>query len=665
MDTFVDSAPGTSCATATRRTTRPWWPRARDYWMPMDQYIGGIEHAILHLLYARFWTKVMRDLGLVKIDEPFTKLLTQGMVLNHIYYQRDEKGGKDYYPPPRSTPCSTRKAASRGGTTADGTPVEYGGVGKMAKSKNNGVDPQDLIEKYGADTARLYTMFTAPPEATLEWNDAAVEGSYRFLRRVWDFGVDAAGDARRSRATARRRRAAFGKDAKALRREVHTVLRQIDYDYQRMQYNTVVSGAMKLLNALEGFKADGRAPATGAALREGFGILLRALYPATPHIAHALWQRAGLRQAARRAARRALAAVDAAALEQDEIELMLQVNGKLRGAVRCRPAPSRQQIEQLALASEAFAKHADGRRAKQVIVVPGPPGQHGGLMRPTPHASLPRRAAAGRRAAWRWPAAASSCARRRTSPSRSHRRARAARRSCNELRRNLPRAARVQVVPTGSDARRPTRCSTCWPNQREKRRGRERRGPGARTAAAPARALPAAHAGRARSCFAEPRSLQQRDISFNETAGAGQGSRRGAAVPRHADRHRAADPCAAWRPSSRLTDAARAPAQLDGHLQQAACSRSTRSTATSRCWRRRRPTPSAPRRARRATPSAACTPWPARTSTGARCWRPAARSACLPTSRSSRSASPRASRARTAAPRCSSSPKRARATTAR
>jgi leucyl-tRNA synthetase len=166
-----------------------------NYWMPMDQYIGGIEHAILHLLYARFWTKVMRDLGLVKVDEPFTKLLTQGMVLNHIYSRKGRQGRHRVF------------LAARGGRRADASgkvtgaklkrptgrcrwhAITYEGVGTMSKSKNNGVDPQDLIEKYGADTARLYTMFTAPPEATLEWNDAAVEGSYRFLRRVWNFGV--------------------------------------------------------------------------------------------------------------------------------------------------------------------------------------------------------------------------------------------------------------------------------------------------------------------------------------------------------------------------------------------------------------------------------------------------------------------------------------------
>jgi len=329
----------------------------------MDQYIGGIEHAILHLLYARFWTKVMRDLGLVTIDEPFTRLLTQGMVLNHIYFKRNAKGGKDYFPPSEVTPTLDAQGRITGGTTADGTVVEYGGVGKMGKSERNGVDPQELIEKYGADTARLYTMFTAPPEATLEWNDAAVEGSFRFLRRVWNFGQALA-------AMPAADGAAPGKAAKALRREVHTVLRQVDYDYQRMQYNTVVSGAMKLLNALEGFKAEGEEGGV-AALREGFGILLRVLYPVTPHLTHQLWKQLGYADAQGVLLDAPWPVVDESALAQDEVELMLQINGKLRGAVVVPASADKAEIEALAVASEAFTKHANGQAVKRVIVVPG------------------------------------------------------------------------------------------------------------------------------------------------------------------------------------------------------------------------------------------------------------------------------------------------------
>jgi leucyl-tRNA synthetase len=290
------------------------------------------------------------------------------MVLNHIYWRRNEKGGKDYFPPLEVTPVLDAQGRTVGGTLADGSAVEYGGVGKMGKSERNGVDPQDLIEKYGADTARLYTMFTAPPEATLEWNDAAVEGSYRFLRRVWNFGV--ARQAAQAGAGVPGAPAAFGKAAQALRREVHVVLRQIDYDYQRMQYNTVVSGAMKLLNALESFRSAGE-PGDAAALREGFGILLRVLYPATPHIAQQLWSELDYGRDHGDLLDAPWPVVDPDALVQDEIELMLQVNGKLRGAVRVPAGASKEEIEAIARGSEALALHAAGAVPKRVIVVPG------------------------------------------------------------------------------------------------------------------------------------------------------------------------------------------------------------------------------------------------------------------------------------------------------
>jgi leucyl-tRNA synthetase len=381
MDTFVDSSwyfmrycdPTNSDAMVAD---------GADYWMPMDQYIGGIEHAILHLLYARFWTKVMRDLGLVKVDEPFTKLLTQGMVLNHIYSRRTDKGGKEYFWPhdvehvlDEGGKIVGAKLKNAVGDLPVGTAIDYEGVGTMSKSKNNGVDPQDLIEKYGADTARLYTMFTAPPEATLEWNDAAVEGSYRFLRRVWNLGVklsqtDWAGASVAAQGATSLDDIVFGKAAKALRLEIHTVLKQVDYDYQRMQYNTVVSGAMKMLNALEDFKQFDDAGAQVAVI-EGFGILLRALYPATPHIAHALWSELGYAGALGDLLDAPWPQVDPGALKQDEIELVLQVNGKLRGSVTVPAGADKAAIEAAALASEAFQKAANGAAPKKVVVVPG------------------------------------------------------------------------------------------------------------------------------------------------------------------------------------------------------------------------------------------------------------------------------------------------------
>ncbi|HCX83403.1 MAG: leucine--tRNA ligase [Curvibacter sp. RIFCSPHIGHO2_12_FULL_63_18] len=395
MDTFVDSS-WYFMRYCDPKNAEAMVAGGTDYWMRdqqlatggsgMDQYIGGIEHAILHLLYARFWTKVMRDLGLVKVDEPFTKLLTQGMVLNHIYSRRTAKGGKDYFWPHdvehvldeagKVVGAKLKNEADSGdGRLPVGTAIDYEGVGTMSKSKNNGVDPQELIAKYGADTARIYTMFTAPPEATLEWNDSAVEGSYRFLRRVWNFGYKlSAMDSIAARASvagaSSLKDVEFGKEAKALRLEMHTVLKQVDFDYQRMQYNTVVSGAMKMINALEGFKALDSAGAQ-VALIEGFGILLRVLYPATPHLAHTLWAELGYAGTLGDLLDAPWPQVDASALVQDEIELVLQVNGKLRGAVRVPAGASKEAIEAAALASEAFLSHAAGAPAKKVIVVPG------------------------------------------------------------------------------------------------------------------------------------------------------------------------------------------------------------------------------------------------------------------------------------------------------
>ena len=419
MDTFVDSSwyymrycdPKNSEQMVGEGTA--YWMRDQNQTVGgsgMDQYIGGIEHAILHLLYARFWTKVMRDMGLVQIDEPFTKLLTQGMVLNHIYSRRTDKGGKEYFWPAdvenvmdetgKVTGARLIKAV---GDLPIGTAIDYEGVGTMSKSKNNGVDPQDLIEKYGADTARLYTMFTAPPEATLEWNDAAVEGSYRFLRRVWNFGfklssMDFSGTESSVARADSLQAVEFGKEAKALRLEMHTVLKQVDYDYQRIQYNTVVSGAMKMINALENYAPtlgtgvsslppEGALAARGGpspldstaqdsaglqvALIEGFGILLRCLYPATPHLAHTLWSELGYATQLGDLLDAPWPQVDPTALVQDEIELVLQINGKLRGSIVVAATADKAAIEAVALASPIFISHAAGAKPKKVVVVPG------------------------------------------------------------------------------------------------------------------------------------------------------------------------------------------------------------------------------------------------------------------------------------------------------
>jgi leucyl-tRNA synthetase len=252
MDTFVDSS--WYFMRYTGPDAKTMVDSRNDYWMPMDQYIGGIEHAILHLLYARFWTKVMRDLGLVRFDEPFQNLLTQGMVLNETFYKEDQSGKKQWINPADvelNLDEKGRPIAAK--LIKDGSAVHIGGVEKMAKSKNNGVDPQALIDQYGADTARLFTMFAAPPEQQLEWSGAGVEGAARFLRRLWMYASSQADHLQSAKASIPDDLSAAEKE---LRFEVHTILKQANFDYQRRQYNTVVSAAMKMLNVLEPIKLD-------------------------------------------------------------------------------------------------------------------------------------------------------------------------------------------------------------------------------------------------------------------------------------------------------------------------------------------------------------------------------------------------------------------------
>ncbi len=367
MDTFVDSAwyymryacPGSDQAMVDARN---------EYWMPMDQYIGGIEHAVLHLLYARFWTKAMRDLGLVSFSEPFTKLFTQGMLLNESFY-REEAGGKKrwFYPSEVEVQYDERGAPVSATAKADGLPVSLGGIEKMSKSKNNVVEPKDIIAKFGADTARVFTMFAGPPDQSAAWSDSGAEGSYRFLRRLWNTGVKLAPQL----ATAAPSFDGASPAAAALRREMHLLLRQITSDFDRLQYNTVISGAMKMLNAIDDAKLAAT-PADAAVAQEAFGLLLRALYPAAPHITHALWQQLGFdTKHGSEIVGAPWPTVDEAALVQDEIELMLQVAGKLRGSIRVPAMADRTVIEAAALASPDFLRFAEGKAAKKVVIVPG------------------------------------------------------------------------------------------------------------------------------------------------------------------------------------------------------------------------------------------------------------------------------------------------------
>jgi len=324
-------------------------------WLPVDQYVGGIEHAILHLLYARFFHKLMRDEGLVASDEPFLNLLTQGMVIADTYYRESADGKKTWFNPADVT--------LRDGVAicmTDDLPVIVGGIEKMSKSKNNGVDPQALIDRYGADTARLFTMFAAPPEQSLEWSDAGVEGGHRFLKRLWrqayehvEGGVVAA---------------CVGGElpdaAKTLRRQLHQTIQKVGDDIERRkQFNTAIAAVMELMNALA--RLEGDDAITRSVRQETLEAAAVMLAPIVPHIAEALY--AELKPGAAMV----WPVVDEAALVQDEVELMVQVNGKLRGQIRVAAAASREVIEAAALESEAVQKYLEGKPPKKVVVVPG------------------------------------------------------------------------------------------------------------------------------------------------------------------------------------------------------------------------------------------------------------------------------------------------------
>jgi leucyl-tRNA synthetase len=369
MDTFVDSS--WYFMRYTGPDAKTMVDKRNEYWMPMDQYIGGIEHAILHLLYARFWTKVMRDLNLITFDEPFQNLLTQGMVLNETYYSEEASGKKTWLNPldieleldDKGRPQS---AKLKGDTS--GTSVIIGGVEKMSKSKNNGVDPQALIDQYGADTARLFVMFAAPPEQQLEWSSAGVEGASRFLRRVWVYSSSQADAIRTSEVVLP---GDLNGAEKELSREVHAILKQANFDYQRRQYNTVVSAAMKMLNVLEPVKLGDKTEVRPAVLRECLSILIRVLYPVVPHLTYALWNEIGCDQSFGTLLDAPWPEVDEAALIQTELTIMLQINGKLRGDIRVPADATKEQIEALALQSEPAMKALNGVVPKKIIVVPG------------------------------------------------------------------------------------------------------------------------------------------------------------------------------------------------------------------------------------------------------------------------------------------------------
>jgi leucyl-tRNA synthetase len=335
-----------------------------NYWLPVDHYIGGIEHAILHLLYARFFTKLLRDEGLVVCDEPFKNLLTQGMVIAETFYQIDDHGHKRYFNLTQIDVERDAKGKIIGAKLLeDGSPVTVGAVEKMSKSKNNGVDPQVLIDKYGADTVRLYTMFTSPPDQSLEWNDAGVEGAFRFLKRLWRqvyLHIEA------GLPNQVLDKAALSDDQKVLRRQLHQALQKVSDDMARRHtFNTAIAANMELVNALNKFEDDS---ANGRATRqEVLEAIVLMLAPIIPHASQELWNELGHNDDIVVAA---WPAIDESALQQDAIEMVVQVNGKLRGKLSVAATASKEQVEALALADENLQRYLEGKPVKKLIVVP-------------------------------------------------------------------------------------------------------------------------------------------------------------------------------------------------------------------------------------------------------------------------------------------------------
>ncbi len=337
---------------------------AANYWLPVDQYVGGIEHAILHLLYARFFHKLMRDEGLVNSDEPFKRLLCQGMVLADSFYRQNDDGSKDWFNPADVALQKDDKGKVISASHPEAGELELGGMTKMSKSKNNGIDPQTAVDQYGADTVRLFTMFAAPPEQTLEWSDSGVEGASRFLRRLWKTAnahlqAGEAGEINQDNLNDQQR---------DLRRKTHETIAKVSDDYGRRQtFNTAIAAVMELLNDITKL-ADRSTPESRAVEREALESAVLLLAPVVPHISHALWQELGNGDKVIDAG---WPVVDEAALVKTSIELVVQINGKVRAKLEVAPDADEASIIELAKNNDNVQKFLEGKEIKMSKVIPG------------------------------------------------------------------------------------------------------------------------------------------------------------------------------------------------------------------------------------------------------------------------------------------------------
>jgi len=364
FDTFVESS------WYSARYTSPGADGMVDeranYWLPVDQYVGGIEHAVMHLLYFRFWHKLMRDLGMVDSDEPATRLLCQGMVVADTYYRMDDDGGRTWYNPAEVDLQLDSHGKITGATLiSDGQPVELGGVEKMSKSKNNGVDPRSLVDKYGADTVRLFSMFAAPPDQSLEWSDAGVEGSWRFLRRLWA-GVHKHSVASADQTVEAVDTSALNDTQKTLRRQLHETINKVSDDMaRRYTFNTAIAAVMEFINHLSRF--DDNSPQGLAVQRESWSAIVRLLAPVVPHICETLWQQLGYTDTMEASG---WPQVDDSALKRDDALIVVQVNGKVRCRISVPAGSDESAVQTLALAQENVSRHVEGKTVRKVILVP-------------------------------------------------------------------------------------------------------------------------------------------------------------------------------------------------------------------------------------------------------------------------------------------------------
>lgn len=339
-------------------------PAKANYWLPVDQYIGGIEHAILHLLYSRFFHKLLRDVGLVQSDEPFKRLLCQGMVLAETFYRDTDNGGKVWFSPADVTVQRDDKGRIISAVLdSDGQPVQSAGMSKMSKSKNNGIDPQKVIDQYGADTVRLFMMFTAPPEQTLEWSDSAVEGAHRFIKRIYTLVSDFAG----AGPVGQLDLSALNNEQKTLRRELHKTIAKVSDDIgRRYTFNTAIAAIMELSNKLQ--KASLATELDRAVMQEAILALLQMLNPITPHVAQYLWTQLGQSDSIEQTP---WPQADAAAMVEDEKLVVVQVNGKVRGKVTVAADASEDNVLSAAKADENVSRHLEAVSIRKVIYVPG------------------------------------------------------------------------------------------------------------------------------------------------------------------------------------------------------------------------------------------------------------------------------------------------------